>query len=91
MFDLSENKYGHNLDNLLKQAENLNIDSLISLSQVHKSEIIKASEYYAAKVFEYPAILESLEAYPKLPDLSILIESANILVEKLKEPCLHHK
>ena len=50
-------------------------------------EIVNASDYYAGKVFEYPAMGEAANAYPRLPNLDVLIAAAQLLVQTLELPC----
>lgn len=47
--------------------------------------------YYAGKVFEHPAVDESLSAYPQIPPIDTLFEAADRLVEALRQPCRETK
>jgi len=85
---LSGGILGHDLGALLDECEKHFISVISDLKQEHKNEIRFGSEYYVEKVFEYPAIGEAVRAYPKAPDVSILIEAAEVLVKYIKEPCL---
>lgn len=87
LLQLSEFKYGHNLEAILVSAETNNIDLTVTLSSVQKAEIKKATFYYLGKVFEYPASGEAIVAYPELPNLDVLIDTALHLVAKLEVPC----
>ena len=89
MLDLAENAYGHNLDRLLAAADERGLDATIQLSIEHRAEVHKAADYYAGKLFEYPAVGEAIRAYPGLPDINSLLEVARYLVTSLAEPCLN--
>jgi hypothetical protein len=86
MIELAENSYGHNLQALLSRAEALNFSNLVPLTRQHLTAIQQASDYYAGKVFEYPAVGEAMSGYPKMPSIDILCNAAEILVESLHIP-----
>jgi len=86
---LASNKFGHDLEKLLQDAEECGLGELIQLTPPLVVEIRKASEYYAEKVFEYPALYEAVQAYPRLPDFEPLLEAADALLVALNEPCLN--
>ena len=56
MLELSENKYGHDLEKLLDAALEYELDTLVNLPARHIAEVRKAAIYYGGKVFEYPAV-----------------------------------
>jgi HEPN domain-containing protein len=85
---LSGGAFGHDLKGLLEEAEKQNLGDLIRLKDDHRAEIVRASEYYFEKVLEYPALMEAVNAYPRLATASILIEAAETLMEALRQPCL---
>jgi hypothetical protein len=87
LIKLSESKFGHNIDAILEEAEAQGLSELVKLSCDQKTEIRSASYYYSGKVFEYPAMGEAIAAYPRLPNLELLYEAANILVRYLDIPC----
>ena len=89
MLDLAENAYGHNLDRLLAAADQRGLSAAIPLPAEHRAEVHKAADYYAGKLFEYPAVGEAIRAYPGLPNIDSLLEVARILVTALAEPCLN--
>lgn len=89
LIKLSGGAFGHNLENILAEAQKLKIDSAACLTSIHKAEIYKASQYYSEKIFEYPALWEAIQAYPSRPDTSILIEAAEVLVSSIFDRCLH--
>lgn len=91
MLKLAENKLGHNLDSLLVCAMESGMDKLVQLSEPNISAIELATIYYAGKVFEYPAVAEAFSAYPQLPQIESLFDTANILVESLRQPCREAK
>lgn len=86
--DLSENAYGHNLQTILKVADDNDLGSIVPLSAALRSDIQQAVVYYTGKVFEYPAFGEALRGYPNLPNIVSLTEAATVLVESLRQPCL---
>jgi hypothetical protein len=86
--ELAGGPFAHNLDSLLVEAEKQHLGDLIRLTDEHRAEIVRASEYYAEKVLEYPALLEAAKAYPRLATASVLIEAAETLIEALRQPCL---
>jgi hypothetical protein len=87
MLELSESAYGHNLETILAAAEAKGLQSQVSISLEHRTEICKSATYYGGKVFEYPAVGEALAGYPGLPKLDLLVEAATFLVESLAQPC----
>jgi hypothetical protein len=88
MIDMAGGAYGHNLDSILNAADEKNLVSLVNLTEIRRAEIRQASIYYAGKVFEYPAVGESLSAYPHKPRLNIIDEAAYILVSSLRQACI---
>lgn len=91
MLDLAVGSYGHNLDAILQKAEDKKIKTTIELSNEQCVAIRLASTYYAGKVFEYPAVGESMSCYPSMPPIDVLFNAATILVESLRQPCLEAK
>lgn len=87
MLQLADYAYGHNLVSILAAAESQGLFSTVPLSTAQLAEITKASEYYVGKVFEYPAVGEAISAYPSLPDLTTLLDAAELLVKHLEQPC----
>jgi hypothetical protein len=87
MLELSESGYGHDLNAILLAADAKHLQAQVALTDEHRDEIVKASTYYAGKVFEYPAMGEALNAYPGLPNLDVLIAAAQVLVQALDLPC----
>lgn len=86
---LAGGQFGHDLDNLLTQAENQGISNLVNLDSRQLAHIRFASTYYLEKVFEYPALAEATKAYPGNPDANLLLDAAEALVAALREPCLN--
>lgn len=91
MLQLSGGAYGHNLEEILKKADENHLTSLVNLTDAQRAVIRDATNYYMGKVFEYPAIGEALSGYPKMPALEILYEVATILVNSLRQQCLEAK
>lgn len=87
MADLSDAALGHNLDAILKEAEAKNVAHLVPLSPVEAGEIVKASNYYSGKVFEYPAVAEAMKAYSGRPDFDLLVCVADKLVVGTEASC----
>lgn len=87
MLAMATDGYGHDLHAALEKAEAHGIGSTVGLTPVVRSEILKASEYYMGKVFEYPAVAEAMVGYPMLPKREVLLAAAGLLVDKLAEPC----
>jgi hypothetical protein len=87
MLELSENRYGHNLDLILTAADSKGLQSFVRVSAEQRAEICKAAIYYAGKVFEYPAMGEACVGYPSLPKLELLIEAATLLIDSLAQSC----
>ena len=91
MLELADGSHGHNLEAILKKADEKHLGTHVGLTDVHKAEVRKSSLYYAGKVFEYPAIGEALSAYPSMPVIDTLFEVATILVDSLRQQCLEAK
>jgi hypothetical protein len=89
LVDLSGGAYGHNLAAILAEAEAQGLAEMATLTADHKLEISRASEYYAEKLFEYPAVGEALTGFPGWPNNESLIAAADALVGALYDPCLH--
>jgi hypothetical protein len=84
---MAEGALGHNLDRLLQDAKGKGLSTLVTLLPAQEAEIIRASIYYAEKVYEYPALAEAVKAYPHLAELAPLIEASEALIEALRQPC----
>jgi hypothetical protein len=89
MTELAGGEFGHDLPNLLDEAQKQKLADLVSLNESQLFQINRASVYYVEKVFEYPANDEALKAYPQMPDIELLIGAAEALVTALREPCLN--
>jgi hypothetical protein len=79
--------FGHNLEGVLVEAESRDLDSFVKLDERQRNEIARSSSYYRGKVLEYPALAEAVGAYPGMPNASLLIEAATILIAAIDEPC----
>jgi hypothetical protein len=91
MVDLAGGAYGHNLDSLLAKALEADLAKIVNLTEPHRDAIRRGTNYYAGKVFEYPAVGEALSAYPHMPPLDVLRDAASLLVEALRQPCREAK
>jgi HEPN domain-containing protein len=89
IISLSGLSYGHDLTKLLAQAEKDSLATMVELTEQQKFQINRASIYYGEKVYEYPAVAETLTAYQHLPDLPTVIALTETLIDKLREPCLN--
>ena len=78
---------GHNLESILRVADEKLLSRIIDLSTEQRAAVCNATEYYNGKVFEYPAVGEALSGYPALPDFEMLMAAASMLVDSLAEPC----
>lgn len=85
---LSGGKFGHDLENLLDEAERKGLDDVVKLDERQKFQIRRASQYYWSKAFEYPAIVELMSGNPEMPSIDILIDTTETLVAALREPCI---
>jgi len=83
--------YGHNLGNILAEAEKHGLLKWVSLSREELDAMRWASKYYEAKVFEYPAMLEAMKGYPENPNLTLLFSAAETLVAAVGHDCLDAK
>jgi hypothetical protein len=86
--ELARGVFAHNLKELCAEAEKKNLSEFIKLGESELSAISFASDYYVEKVLEYPALLEAVRAYPKMPNTKSLIEISDVLIGALKNPCL---
>lgn len=84
---LSGGVFGHDLDNLLSEAEKNDLKTICEFNTEERSAIRFAARYYFDKVFEYPAVLEAPKAYPGWPKNEYLLSAAHKLVPALKGPC----
>jgi HEPN domain-containing protein len=87
---LSTGAFGHNLHQLLAEADKNNIHEFVKLNSGQRTAIKHASDYYREKVLEYPALSEAVHAYPKMPNTPILIEASELLVTSLHQPCVEN-
>jgi hypothetical protein len=87
--ELSGGAFGHGLDKLLVEADKQDLGALVELSEDQRWQIVRASIYYAEKVYEYPSVLEAMKAYPSRANMDRLIDAAETLIPPLREPCLH--
>lgn len=86
---LAGGAFGHDLENLLDEAEREGLGEFVRLGEDQTFQIRRASNYYSNKAFEYPAVLEALRCYPGMPDTNILVDIAGTLIAALREPCFN--
>ena len=84
---LTGGRYSHDLESLLWEADKQGLGSSVNLDTEMRAEIVRASPYYAEKVFEYPALVEAA-AYPKWPETDRLIAAGEVLVTTLRPQCM---
>jgi hypothetical protein len=82
--ELSGGAFGHNLVNVLEEAERQGITSVVALGAKQTDEIRRASIYYGEKIFEYPALGEAVSGLPQNPDTDLLIEVSEKLIRWLQ-------
>jgi len=86
--ELKENKFRHRIVVLLDTARDAGLTDIVPLTRQQQDELKRAADYYGDKVFEYPDIWETLHGCPKRPDVGHLIAAAEMLIDRLREPCL---
>ena len=87
LLTLSEAPLGHNLEKLLATMLSEPTGRSAQLELQHIDAINNAAKYHDQKIFEYPAPAEALAGYPHLPDIPILTNAAELLLNHLEEPC----
>ena len=83
-------KLGHDLEKGLNKARGHGLETLIQVTKREEDELIKANDFYAKKGFEYITYVmlkQAVYAYKGLPDLTVLMELAQRLVDGLKATC----
>jgi hypothetical protein len=88
MVELAGGAFRHDLAALLTKAEKEGFLDMVPLTGSQMAEIVRAAKYYSEKVFEYPAVGESIGAYPHLPHVPDLIEISDLMVSALFDLCL---
>jgi hypothetical protein len=88
--ELGFGEFGHDLQNLLAEADAVDLSKLVDLSEEDRSVIEFVHRYYLDKVFEYPAVLEALKGYPGDPETEPLLNVGARLVAGLMQPCCEH-
>jgi hypothetical protein len=88
LMKLAGGQFGHDLANVLAEAEKHGLADLVELTESERDEIERASTYYVEKVLEYPALAEAMVAYPGMPRAGLIASAARKLLEALREPCL---
>ena len=91
MLELADGSFGHNLEAILQKADGIGLKDSVPFSGDHRAAIRLASNYYAGKVFEYPAVGEAMSGYPSMLAVDILLDAATVLVESLRQQCLEAK
>lgn len=87
-------KFGHNLERLLDRAFALQLRRVVPLSPEREQAIRRGNGYYGRKLYEYldgpTGLLEALTGWRDRPPLDELMASAELLLARLKQPCLDH-
>lgn len=91
MIELADGAYGHNLEAILQKADDKALSASVRLTAAQRSAIRLATVYYSGKVFEYPAVGESMSGYPSMPPLEAFLEAAGALVDSLRQQCREAK
>ncbi len=88
--DIKKVKYslGHDLHKILKKAKELQIFSIVEISDVEIEQIEKANVWYTRKGFEYFELRNLRESTSTLPDLEILTGLVENFLQQLKQVCL---
>ena len=81
-------KLSHDLHKILKKSKELEIDSVVGITDEEKAEIEKANGWYNRKGFEYFDIQNIVECRDTLPDLNVMSKLADRLISILKPICL---
>jgi hypothetical protein len=81
--------YGHNLEKILKKANELGLGKFVTIMPEQEREIEKANKYYTSKGFEYFDVIRTIRVYPEMPDLSVLEQVASVLLTQLEAVCLN--
>jgi len=89
LVELAGGLYGHDLKQLIAEADKRDLQAIVKLTDEQHAGIIKASEYYLEKVLEYPSVSEAVRGYRGMPNADILIGTAAVLIERLYEPCVN--
>jgi hypothetical protein len=90
LVELAGGVFGHDLQNLLSEADADGLSAIVDLTGDERAAIEFAHRYYLEKVFEYPALTEAMKAYPGDPALQPLLGAAGRLVAKLLKRCYDH-
>ena len=87
-----KNLYGHDLEKILKKAQEKDLREFVKITPEQEKEILKANKYYVDKKvggFEYFDVHKVAKGYPELPNLLLLEKTAAELVTNLKSFCLN--
>jgi hypothetical protein len=86
-----KNKYGHDLEKSLHQAESFGLGNEFPLSSKERAHIALANAHYKKKGFEYfdvSALVSGLKGQRKLPELEVLDSLIESLLNGIKQTCL---
>ena len=78
----------HDLHKILKKSKELGINAVVDIADNEKEEIEKANSWYNRKGFEYFDIQNIVEGIDTLPDLNVMSNLADRLINILKPICL---
>lgn len=81
-------KLGHDLHRIIKKSKELGIDAVVGITDEEQAEIDKANNWYNYKGFEYFDIQNTVKKQDTLPDLNVMFNLADRLINILKSICL---
>ncbi len=87
---IKEVKYDlrHDLHKILRKSKKLGINAVVGNTGEERAEIEKANGWYNRKGFEYFDIQNIVESKSTLPDLNVMNDLADRLINTLKPICL---
>jgi hypothetical protein len=92
LMQLSGGVYGHDLQNLLEQADAHGLAEMVPLSAEERWAMECAATYYRNKVFEYPALVEAVRGYGGDPSsIDCLLNAGKRLIDSLRDPALSYE
>lgn len=81
-------KFRHDLHKILKKSKELGIDTDVGISSEEKAELEKSNSWYNRKGFEYFDIQNIIESKGTLPNLNVMFNFADRLINILRPLCL---
>ena len=81
-------KLGHNLDALLRRAEQQDFYQYVSLTADERSQISRLNKYYVTRSLQYFNLRKALRGFPDRPLLPILDQLLLKILTSIKTLCL---